>query len=110
MPHERSILAAFYGLDWIATVPPTVKLAAERFGWSGNLVFGWVLAGRQMGAAFAPRGAGFSRTAYESYLPAFFIAGAVPDRRARRRHHPRSTAARARASRSLILLSTLRDT
>jgi MFS family permease len=72
-----SLFAVFYGLDWIATVPPTVKIAADRFGDKSNLVFGWIFAGHQLGAAFAAYGAGFSRTVYESYLPAFFIAGAL---------------------------------
>ncbi|KUL93378.1 MFS transporter [Bosea sp. WAO] len=72
-----SLFAIFYGLDWVATVPPTVKLAADRFGEKANLVFGWIFAGHQLGAAFAAYGAGFSRTVYDSYLPAFFIAGAL---------------------------------
>lgn len=72
-----SIFAVFYGLDWIATVPPTVKIAADRFGREkAGLVFGWVFAGHQLGAATAAYGAGLSRTALESYLPAFFVAGA----------------------------------
>jgi MFS family permease len=71
------LFAVFYGLDWVATVPPTVKIAADRFGEKTNLVFGWIFAGHQLGAAFAAYGAGFSRTVYESYLPAFFIAGAL---------------------------------
>lgn len=75
--YELSIFAVFYGLDWVATVPPTVKLAADRFGEKANLVFGWVFAGHQLGAAFAAWGAGFSRTAYQTYLPAFFIAGVL---------------------------------
>lgn len=71
-----SLFAVFYGLDWIATVPPTVKLAAERFGREkANVVFGWVFAGHQLGAATAAYGAGFSRTEFETYLPAFFAAG-----------------------------------
>lgn len=72
-----SIFAIFYGLDWVATVPPTVKIAADRFGEKATLVFGWVFTGHQLGAAFAAYGAGFSRTVYDSYLPAFFIAGAL---------------------------------
>ncbi|MDB5376760.1 MAG: transporter [Rubritepida sp.] len=72
-----SLFAMFYGLDWIATVPPTVKLAAERFGESTNLVFGWIFAGHQLGAAFAAFSAGYTRTAYETYLPAFFGAGVL---------------------------------
>ncbi|WP_454852123.1 MFS transporter [Rhizobium binxianense] len=72
-----SIFAVFYGLDWIATVPPTVKIAADRFGREkAGLVFGWVFAGHQLGAATAAYGAGLSRTELSSYLPAFFIAGA----------------------------------
>ncbi|WP_448032794.1 MFS transporter [Bradyrhizobium liaoningense] len=73
-----SVFAMFYGLDWIATVPPTVRLTAQKFGPErANLVFGWIFAGHQLGAGTAAFGAGFSRTVYESYLPAFFIAGAL---------------------------------
>ena len=68
----------FYGLDWIATVPPTVKLTAERFGRErANLVFGWIFAGHQMGAATAAFGAGLARSVLGSYLPAFFFAGGL---------------------------------
>jgi predicted MFS family arabinose efflux permease len=73
-----SLFAMFYGLDWIATVPPTVRLTAQRFGPErANLVFGWIFAGHQLGAATAAFGAGLSRTLLASYLPAFFIAGAL---------------------------------
>ncbi|NEV02084.1 MFS transporter [Bradyrhizobium uaiense] len=73
-----SLFAMFYGLDWIATVPPTVRLTAQRFGAErANLVFGWIFAGHQLGAGAAAFGAGVSRTVYASYLPAFFIAGAL---------------------------------
>jgi len=73
-----SLFAMFYGLDWIATVPPTVRLTAQRFGPErANLVFGWIFAGHQMGAGFAAFGAGLSRTLLASYLPAFFVAGAL---------------------------------
>jgi predicted MFS family arabinose efflux permease len=73
-----SLFAMFYGLDWIATVPPTVRLTAQRFGPErANLVFGWVFAGHQIGAAFAAFGAGLSRTVLATYLPAFFFAGAL---------------------------------
>jgi MFS family permease len=73
-----SIFAMFYGLDWIATVPPTVRLTAQKFGPErANLVFGWIFAGHQLGAGTAAFGAGLSRTIYASYLPAFFIAGAL---------------------------------
>src|SRR5438874_4672018 len=73
-----SLFAMFYGLDWIATVPPTVRLTAQRFGPErANLVFGWIFAGHQLGAGAAAFGAGLSRTVYLSYLPAFFVAGAL---------------------------------
>jgi sugar phosphate permease len=73
-----SLFALFYGLDWIATVPPTVKLTVTRFGRErANLVFGWIFAGHQLGAATAAFGAGVSRTVLLSYLPAFFAAGAL---------------------------------
>jgi MFS family permease len=73
-----SLFAMFYGLDWIATVPPTVRLTAQRFGPErANLVFGWIFAGHQLGAALAAFGAGLSRTVLATYLPAFFLAGAL---------------------------------
>jgi MFS family permease len=73
-----SLFAVFYGLDWIATVPPTVKITADRFGREkAGIVFGWVFAGHQIGAATAAFGAGVSRTEFSSYLPAFFVAGAL---------------------------------
>jgi MFS family permease len=73
-----SLFAIFYGLDWIATVPPTVRLTAQRFGSErANLVFGWIFAGHQIGAGTAALGAGLSRTMLASYLPAFFVAGAL---------------------------------
>jgi MFS family permease len=73
-----SLFAMFYGLDWIATVPPTVRLTAQRFGVErANLVFGWIFAGHQLGAGTAAFGAGLSRTLLASYLPAFFAAGAL---------------------------------
>ncbi|MDB5620108.1 MFS transporter [Tardiphaga sp.] len=71
-----SLFALFYGLDWIATVPPTVRLTATKFGPErAGLVFGWIFAGHQLGAATAAFGAGLSRTVLLSYLPAFFAAG-----------------------------------
>ncbi|HVX77420.1 MAG TPA: MFS transporter [Bradyrhizobium sp.] len=73
-----SLFAMFYGLDWIATVPPTVRLTTQRFGPERtNLVFGWIFAGHQLGAATAAFGAGLSRTLLASYLPAFFTAGVL---------------------------------
>jgi MFS family permease len=71
-----TIFAIFYGLDWIATVPPTVKLATQTFGErDAPIIFGWVFVGHQLGAATAAFGAGFIRTETGSYGPAFLIAG-----------------------------------
>jgi predicted MFS family arabinose efflux permease len=71
-----SLFVVFYGLDWIATVPPTVKLASQAFGREkAPLVFGWVFTGHQLGAAFAAFGGGLSRDVLASYLPAFYLAG-----------------------------------
>jgi len=59
-------------------VPPTVRLTAQRFGAErANLVFGWIFAGHQLGAGVAAFGGGLSRTVYLTYLPAFFVAGAL---------------------------------
>ena len=72
-----SVFGIFYGLDWVATVPPTVKLAADRFGAArAGLVFGWVFAAHQLGAAVAAFGAGATRTEFQTYLPALYVAGA----------------------------------
>jgi len=71
-----SLFAVFYGLDWIATVPPTVKLAGKTFGREqAAMVFGWVFTGHQLGAATAALLAGLSRDVLASYLPAFYGAG-----------------------------------
>ena len=73
-----SLFAMFYGLDWIATVPPTVKLAAQAFGKErAGMVFGWVFAAHQLGAATAAYGAGLTRTLLLTYNPALFTAGAA---------------------------------
>lgn len=72
------LFAVFYGLDWIATVPPTVRLTAEVFGRDkASIVFGWVVASHQVGAAFAAYAAGALRTSFGSYAPAFIGAGAL---------------------------------
>jgi len=72
-----SVFAVFYGLDWIATVPPTLRLANETFGdRDAPIVFGWVLVGHQAGAATAAFGAGILREVQGDYLGAFVAAGA----------------------------------
>jgi sugar phosphate permease len=73
-----SLFAIFYGLDWIATVPPTVKLSAQYFGRErATIIFGWVFTAHQIGAAVAAFGAGLTRTMLYTYLPAFYAAGIV---------------------------------
>ncbi len=75
---QLAVFAVFYGLDWVATVPPTVKLAAERFGPErAPLVFGWVFMGHQLGAATAAYTAGAVRTGLDTYMPALFLAGVL---------------------------------
>jgi hypothetical protein len=66
----------FYGLDWIATVPPTVKLAGAAFGRErAGMVFGWIFAAHQLGSATAAYGAGLTRTLLLTYTPALYAAG-----------------------------------
>ncbi|MET0263126.1 MAG: MFS transporter [Rariglobus sp.] len=70
------MFAIFYGLDWIATVPPTVRLTADVFGREkAGIVFGWIVAAHQLGAAFATSMAGLLRTTMGSYTPSFIAAG-----------------------------------
>lgn len=72
------LFAVFYGLDWIATVPPTVRLTTNVFGReNAPLMFGWIVAAHQFGAATAAFGAGALRTALGGYVQAFSIAGVL---------------------------------
>jgi MFS family permease len=73
-----SAFAIFYGLDFIATVPPTVRLAARAFGREqAPVVFGWIFAAHQLGAGIMAVAAGESRDLLLSYLPAFLGAGVI---------------------------------
>jgi sugar phosphate permease len=101
-----SLFAVFYGLDWIATVPPTVRLTTNAFGKEKvGMMFGWIVAGHQLGAAFASLGAGVLRTELGSYLEAFILAGSLcmiaavmslyVGKRARGKHLPLETVAAA---------------
>lgn len=70
------VFAVLYGLDWVATVPPTVALAADTFGAARvGIVFGWIFAAHQLGAAFAAWAGGASRGWFGSYTEAFVAAG-----------------------------------
>ncbi len=76
--HGLSIFAVFYGLDWIATVPPTVRLTTQIFGKEkAGVLFGWIVAAHQIGAATATLTAGVLRTTTGTYLQAFILAGAL---------------------------------
>ncbi|HUN50339.1 MAG TPA: MFS transporter, partial [Candidatus Sulfotelmatobacter sp.] len=71
-----SLFAVFYGLDWIATVPPTVRLAGQVFGEeNAALMFGWIAASHQVGAAAVAWAAGLLRTETGDYFAAFVSAG-----------------------------------
>ena len=71
-----SVFVVFYGLDWIATVPPTVKLTAQTFGReNAGLVFGWIFASHQIGSALAAFVGGQTRAVMLTYMPAFVAAG-----------------------------------
>ena len=70
--------AVFYGLDWIATVPPTVRLTGEAFGRENTgVIYGWIGASHQLGASMAAFGAGAIRTSLGDYRTAFWIAGVL---------------------------------
>jgi MFS family permease len=72
------LFAVFYGLDWIATVPPTLKLVANRFGAArAPMMFGWILAGHQLGASAIAFLAGVIRTETASYDAAFVLSGGL---------------------------------
>jgi predicted MFS family arabinose efflux permease len=71
------LFIVFYGLDWVATVPPTVALCREAFGDRGTIVFGWVFASHQIGAAIAALGAGIIRDTSGSYTYAWWGGGAL---------------------------------
>jgi MFS family permease len=71
------VFIIFYGLDWVATVPPTVALCRQNFGASGPIVFGWVFASHQVGAAIAAVTAGVVRDRLGDYAAAWYGAGAL---------------------------------
>ena len=72
------LFAVFYGLDWIATVPPTVRLTTQTVGAEdGPIAFGWVVAAHQVGAGLGALGAGVIRTSLETYTPAWVVAGVI---------------------------------
>ncbi|MGW6574300.1 MFS transporter [Streptomyces sp. NPDC054945] len=67
----------FYGLDWVATVPPTIALCREHYGEDGAIVFGWVLASHQIGAALVAFLGGLTRDLTGSYDTVWYASGAL---------------------------------
>ncbi|MDX3575823.1 MFS transporter [Streptomyces sp. FL07-04A] len=67
----------FYGLDWVATVPPTLALCREHYGEDSAIVFGWVLASHQLGAAVVAFLGGAARDAFGSYDVVWYGSGAL---------------------------------
>ena len=79
-PHAEPsmwVFIIFYGLDWVATVPPTIVLCRKYFGDQTPVVFGWVFASHQLGAAVAAAGAGWLRDVEGDYSLAFRLAAGL---------------------------------
>ncbi|MAO81201.1 MFS transporter [Microbacterium schleiferi] len=71
------LFVVIYGLDWVATVPPTAALCREIFGDRGTIVFGWVFAAHQIGAAIAALVAGVIRDSFGEYTYAWWGGAAL---------------------------------
>jgi len=67
----------FYGLDWVATVPPTLALCREQYGEDSAIVFGWVLASHQVGAALVAFLGGVARDVFGSYNMVWYASGTL---------------------------------
>ena len=76
--YSLSLFAVFYGLDWIATVPPTVRLATNSFGTEKvAVIYGWIFASHQLLSAAAAFLAGVLRMDLGTYLQAFMLSGVL---------------------------------
>jgi predicted MFS family arabinose efflux permease len=72
------VFVIFYGLDWVATVPPTIMLCRAILGpQRASGVYGWVFVGHQIGGAVAAFGAAILRVQIGDYALAFYISGAL---------------------------------
>ncbi len=72
------LFAIFYGLDWIATLPPTLRIINDKFGRrDAGILYGWIFLGHQLGAGSAALGGGTIRYIFGAYTNAFLIAGAM---------------------------------
>jgi len=73
-----TVFSIFYGLDWLATAPATLRLLSDRFGRDeAPILFGWIFLMHQIGSAGAAWGAGFMRVLYGGYTEAFVTAGVI---------------------------------
>jgi len=92
------MFAVFYGLDWVATVPPTVKLTSELFGRENTgVIYGWIGASHQLGASMAAFGAGAIRSELGDYRVAFLWRACCASSRARRSYWSAGRCVRTRA-------------
>ena len=72
------VFVIFYGLDWVATVPPTIMLCRTVLGPDrGTVIYGWVFAAHQIGGSIAAFGAAVLRVKLGDYAAAFYISGAI---------------------------------
>jgi len=72
------LFGVFYGLDWIATVPPTIRLAGNAFGAGrAGMMFGWIMAMHQLGSAIFSAGAGVLHDVIGNYTSSFLFSGAM---------------------------------
>ena len=72
------VFIIFYGLDWVATVPPTVMLCRTILGPDrGTVIYGWVFASHQIGGSIAAIGAAVVRVKFGDYAAAFYVSGAL---------------------------------
>ena len=72
------VFVIFYGLDWVATVPPTVMLCRTVLGPDrGTVIYGWVFAFHQIGGSIAAIGAAVVRVKFGDYAAAFYVSGAL---------------------------------
>lgn len=70
------VFTVFYGLDWVATVPPTINISRQLFGLQKSaIIYGWIYASHQAGAAVAAYGGGIVYKYFNTYTWAFFMAG-----------------------------------
>jgi predicted MFS family arabinose efflux permease len=72
------VFVIFYGLDWVATVPPTIMLCRTILGPErATVVYGWVFVAHQIGGALAAFGAAVLRVQFGDYAIAFYISAVM---------------------------------